>query len=136
MKSAVDLTQNLDFSNSQSFRGLIIQSKKKKFPWSVTEDKPLKSNYERVVFPTGYIKDIRWAKQYKNTYINHCDCCGKSLDNKPWSNQYCLCDNCATQVDYLVQKDKIPYKDRESVYNKYILNTSDRVVIEMNYRSF
>lgn len=99
------------------------------------QDEPLKSNYERVLFPTGYVKDIKWAKQYKNTYINHCDCCSKSLDNKPWSKQYCLCNNCVEQLDYYVQKDKIPYKDRESIYSKYINNTSDRVVIEMNYGS-
>ena len=86
------------------------------------------------LFPTGFVKDIRRIKQHEYQYSNSCDRCGKKFKDKPWDKQYCLCSKCAEELENDIQLDYFPYKERYSVYQDYLNVTSDRVVLELNYR--
>ena len=139
MKRNVDLTTNSDFSEND-MRILItsvLDDIHITYPWSFTNFRPVKSDYNlshKQLFPTGFVKDIRRIKQYEYQYSNSCDRCGKKFKDKPWDKQYCLCSKCAEESENDIQLDHFPCKERYSVYQDYLNTTSDRVVLELNYR--
>lgn len=135
MKRNVDLTENSDFSALGNRRLIFLQ--KDNSISHLWNSKPYEIGFglfNRQLFPTGYVKDIRYSKQYKKEYDNSCDRCGKKFKDKPWDKQYCLCNRCAEELENQIQRDHFPYKERYSVYQDYLNTTSDRVVLELNYR--
>lgn len=139
MKRNVDLTTNSDFSENdrRTLFTSVLNDIHKTYPWSFTNFGPIKSSYELLheqLFLTGFVKDIRRMKQYEYQYSNSCDRCGRKFKDKPWDRQYCLCGKCAEELENDIQLDRFPYKERISVYQDYLNTTSDRVVLELNYR--
>lgn len=139
MKRNVDLTTNSDFSENDTriLVTSIFDDIHKTYPWSFTNFGPIKSGYELLheqLFLTGSVEDIRRIKQYEYQYSNSCDRCGTKFKDKPWDKQYCLCSKCAEELENDIQLDRFPYKERISVYQEYLNTTSDRVVLELNYR--
>ena len=135
MKRNVDLTENSDFRALETSRPVFLQEN-----YSIShlwDSKPQEINsgfFCRPLFFTGYVKDIKYQKQYEKEYDNSCDRCGKKFKDKPWDKQYCLCNRCAEELENDIQLDHFPYKERYSVYQDYLNTTSDRVVLELNYR--
>ena len=135
MKRNVDLTSNSDFSAAGNSRLLFLQKDYNiNHPWN---SNPLEISYglfNQQLFLTGYVADIRHQKQYEQEYSNSCDRCRRKFKDKPWDKQYCLCNRCAEELENDIQLDHFPYKERYSVYQDYLNTTSDRVVLELNYR--
>ena len=131
MKNNIDLTANSDFSNSSIRTGRLFRIGKRSYPWDF-EGSNLASYYD--LFSVGTIRDIKTQRNYEKEYEFHCDRCGKDLSLKPWDKQYCLCSRCAGELESNIQLDHFPYKERYSVYQDYLNTTSDRVVLELNYR--
>lgn len=135
MKRNVDLTSNSDFSTLGDSRLVFLQKDYNiNQPWNSGPLEISLGVFSQPLFPTGYVKDIRYQKQYEHEYGNSCDRCGRKFKDKPWDKQYCLCRKCAEELENDIQLDHFPYKERYSVYQDYLNTTSDRVVLELNYR--
>lgn len=145
MKSNVDLTQGRMFSGAA--RGIPTNALFMKFeslfpgsglgtlfPWSVDRFTHIKSDSElssgssdEIIF-TGNASQRdrkRFNKQIDSGDM--CDCCGADLTKKPWDRHYCLCSSCMDNLGDTVRK-YWKYKDND------IDMSTDRIVIEMNYR--
>lgn len=134
MKNNIDLTANSDFSNSSIRTGRLFRVGKRSYPWNFEDNNLIyiSSNFELLF--VGIVRDIKTQRNYEKEYEFHCDRCDKDLSLKPWDKQYCLCNDCAEQIDYEMNSYNYQTKYDKSVYEELINTTDDRVIIEMNWR--
>lgn len=134
MKKNVDLTENKIFSNWNK-RTFILGpiDSISKFPWSFTNKNNDEHINEKTLFFTGYVKDIKFRKSLI-TYMEGscCDRCGKSLYKGPWNFHYRLCYECDQDLETDVSKT---WRIDTNSLSTDINSSSDRIVIELNYRS-
>ena len=121
MKNNIDLTANSDFSNSSIRTGRLFHVGKRSYPWSFEDNNLIyiSSNFELLF--VGTIRDIKDRR-------------GKDLSLKPWDKQYCLCNDCAQQIDYEMNSYNYQTRYDKSIYEELINATDDKVMIELNWR--
>lgn len=146
MKRNVDLTSNRMFSSRNTRQigsGLpflkldtLLPGKDlgTLFPWSVERFKVVRSddelssgaNHEIII--TGDASTREHKRFWRAADAGDmCDCCGTDLNRKPWDRHYCLCSKCMSGLDITVEK---LWKYRDDLID----NSTDRIVLEMNFR--
>lgn len=135
MKRNVDLTASRIFSTTPMISSLssIVKDFGRHYLWDYEHMKMVQSNYDL----TGYKSHLvlcgnaseRQAQRFNYSLDTGdiCECCGNALTNKPWSRHYCLCESCASRLEYDCQKTWIFQPER-------LWQSSDLVTREMNRR--
>lgn len=131
MKRNVDLTKDKVFSRWGIRPSIPSFKSVQKFPWGYSSQLSCEDNQ---LFFTGYVKDIKYRKELSN-YLEGLACqrCGRLLSRGPWNQYYGLCKNCdeVVESEFISKKWKFTSLD---TYTEVIHNTSDRVILELNYR--
>lgn len=120
MKSNVDLTQDMIFSNPRtrrdifSLRDLLIE---KTYPWDSGRRIFSTTTNNNTLVLTGdkrNRKDIKMLRKYVTAELG-CDRCGADISKKPWNREGCLCIKCSQELSIGYQEEKQPW-----TYNRLI----------------
>lgn len=123
-----DLTAKNDFSKE-----INLSEQLHKYMEKAKEEKDELTPPDKEIILTGTTND-REVKRYvldcENNQRNICDCCGRSINNKPWNfiKQMTLCQNCESRLEkeYGIFREKskpwdITSQERGNVINNVFL---------------
>lgn len=133
MKRNVDLTTNRMFSRQFQIPSIAMFDFEPFHFWDYETMQPLDSDqdlsgYKSSIVLLGNATERQAQRAMISLDNGHvCECCGASLDTKPWNKHFGLCARCADHLDISCQK---LWKYRDDP----IQESRDRVVIEMNRR--
>jgi hypothetical protein len=113
MKSNVDLTQDMIFSNPRarinifSLRNLLI---KKNYPWDMDKGtfSTITTDSLVLVGNKQNRKYIKMGRKYASAELG-CERCGANISQKPWNREGCLCIKCSQELSISYQEEKQPW---------------------------
>lgn len=135
MKRNVDLTAGRIFSQDiRVIPDLLLHGLFNFHPWDYEHIRVVHSDADLISNRSGFVlcgnATQRQAQRFNKSLDSGeiCECCGTDLTKKPWAKRYCLCQQCNERLKKDLEKSW-RFKDDS------ILESHDRVVIEMNRRS-